>query len=133
MKWKFSLWANLELKFFRKLLLKNWKCHSWSFSWWFFVENWYNLVQGHKKDIPFYKYEGPPFATPTTQRHRIMEFMRFYENAWLGFRYCTTISYKIIFQHPLESPKSLFSYFRLTIKLSPLFWRGLYLPEKPLP
>ena len=52
MKWKFRASANVELKFCRKLLLKNLKSHSWSFSWWFFVENRYNLVQGHKKKHP---------------------------------------------------------------------------------
>ena len=39
---------------------------------------WYRDI---RKDIPFYNYEGPPLATPTTQHHRIMEYMRFYENA----------------------------------------------------
>ena len=87
MKWKFSLWANLELKFFRKLLLKNWKCHLWSFSWWFFVENHYNLVQGHKKKHPLIKICGPaPSHSHNSVYNGIMEYMRFYENTWLDFR-----------------------------------------------
>ena len=80
-KLKFRSPDNLELKFCWDIYTKITKVIPEAFPGDFFVENWYNLVQGHKKDIPFYKYEGPPFATPTTQRHRIMEFMRFYENA----------------------------------------------------
>ena len=59
MKWKLSLWTNPELKFCRKLLLKNSKSHSWCFSWWFFVENRYNLVQGHKKTHSLIWVRGP--------------------------------------------------------------------------
>ena len=34
-----------------------------------------------RKSIPFFKYEGPPQATPTTQYNGIMEYLQFYENA----------------------------------------------------
>ena len=119
LKWKFSLWANLELKFCRKPLLENLKSHSWCFSWWFFVENRYNLVQGHKKHphIPFFR--GPALATPTTQYHGIMEIMQFYENAGLDFRYYTFFVYVLpyfAYQLILELPKwPNFNFIKLTI------------------
>ena len=35
---------------------------------------WYKDI---RKDIPFYNYEGPPLATPTTQHHTIMKLWDF--------------------------------------------------------
>ena len=81
MKRKFSLSANLELKFGWKIYTKITKVIPEAFFGDFMLKigiNWYRDI---RKDITFYKYEGLPLATPTIQHHRIMEFMRFYENA----------------------------------------------------
>ena len=51
-----------------------------------------------RKTSPSKNYDGPPLATPTTQYHGIMEYMRFYENARLGFCYCITMSYIFCFR-----------------------------------
>ena len=37
------------------------------------------------RDIPILNYECPPLAPPNIQYHGIMIFIRFFENAWLGF------------------------------------------------
>ena len=108
MKQKFSLSANLELKFCWKIYSKITKVIPEAFLEDFLFKIgiiWYRDI---KKDISFYNYEGPPFATPTTQRHRIMEFMWFYENAWLGFRYYTFLHMFCVRLHTnsiLELPK----------------------------
>ena len=95
MKRKFSLYANLELKFCWKIYTKITKVIPEAFLGDFLLKIGIIWYKDMRKDIPFYNYEGPPLATPTTQHHRIMEYMRFYENAWLGFRYC--IIYHIYF------------------------------------
>ena len=86
MKRKFSLSGNLELKFCWKIYTKITKVIPKAFLGDFLLKIGINWNRDIRKDVPFYNYEGPPLATPTTQHHRIM---RFYENAWLGFRYCT--------------------------------------------
>ena len=89
MKRKFSLPANLELKFCWKIYTKITKVILEAFLGDFLLKISIIWYKDMRKDIPFYNYEGPPLASPTTQHPRIMEYMRFYENAWLGFRYYT--------------------------------------------
>ena len=52
MKRKFSLSANLELKFCWKIFTKIIKVIPEAFFGDFFIVNWYNLVQEHKKGYP---------------------------------------------------------------------------------
>ena len=52
-----------------------------------------------RTNIPFFKYEGPPLATPTTQYHGIMEYMQFYENTGLDFRYYSFCAYVFVSLH----------------------------------
>ena len=117
MKWKFSLPGNLELKFCWDIYTKITKVIPEAFLGDFLLKIgiiWYRDI---RKDIPFYKYEGPPLATPTIQHHRIMEYMRFYENAWLGFRYYTFLHMFCVRLHTnfiLELPKwPYFNYIKL--------------------
>ena len=81
MKLKFSLSANLELKFCWKIYTKITKVIPEAFLGDFLLKIGIIWYKDMRKDIPFYNYEGPPLATPRTQHHRIMEYMRFYENA----------------------------------------------------
>ena len=65
-----------------------------------------------RKDIPFYNYQGPPLATPTTQHHRIMGYMLFNENAWLDFRYYTFFAYVLhLFEYQFTLELSKWPYF----------------------
>ena len=85
MKWKFSLWANVELKFCKKLLHIFTKVIFEAFHGEFLLKVGLIWFRDIRKNIPFFKYEGSPQATPTTQYHGIMEYMQYYENTWLGF------------------------------------------------
>ena len=64
MKLKFRSPNNLELCW--TVLHKNEKSFFPKLHMDIFVENWYTLVQGHRKMLPFLSYEVPPLATPTT-------------------------------------------------------------------
>ena len=81
-----------------------------------------------RKDIPFYNYEGPPLATPTTQHHRIMGYIRFNENAWLDFRYYTFFAYVLrlfVYQFTLELPKwPYFNYIKLVYSFLRCFFEN---------
>ena len=100
MKWKFSLWANVELKFCKKLLHIFTKVIFEAFHGEFLLKIGIIWFRDIRKNIPFFKYEGPPQATPTTQYHRIMEYLQFYDNAWLGFQYYTFLCMFCIFCIP---------------------------------
>ena len=99
MKWKFSLWANVELKFCKKLLHIFTKVIFEAFHGEFLLKIGLIWFRDIRKNIPFFKYESPPQATPTTQYHGFMEYIRFYENAWLGFQYYTFLFMFCIFLH----------------------------------
>ena len=92
-KWKFSLWANVELKFCKKLLHIFTKVIFEAFQGEFLLKIGIIWLRDIRKNIPFFMYEGPPQATPTTQYHEIMEYVRFCENAWLDFQYYTFFAY----------------------------------------
>ena len=79
MKQKFSLSANLELKFCWKIYSKITKVIPEAFLEDFLFKIgiiWYRDI---KKDISFYNYEGPPLASPTTQHHSIIESWNIYD------------------------------------------------------
>ena len=100
-KWIFRPLANLELKSRTKLLYKNEKEFPWAVHECFMLKIgilWFRDIEKRPSSL---SYEVPPLAPTITQYHGIMEYIRIYVNAWLGFRYCTFLQIFCVHLHSI--------------------------------
>ena len=130
MKWKFRASANVELKFCRKLLHKNEKNHSWSFSWDFFVENRYTVDQEQKKNH-FHHLVWRPAPSPSHNTVSLNgEILTILWKCMTRFPILYIFAFVLssfAFQFILKLPKwPNFNYIKLTIKNCNVLWIPLY-------
>ena len=131
MKWKFRPSDNIELKFCRKLLHKNEKSHSWSFSWDFFVENRYTVDQEHKKNhfhhLAWRPSPSPSHNTVSLNGEILTILWKCMTRFLIQYIFAFVLS-PFAFQLILKLPKwPNFNYIKLTIENCNVSWIPLYL------